>query len=75
MSEFAFAGTVDGRAVFSRTADNPMDVDSMAEMLALAILRKYGGPEGLRAHALALREQNEGKARRDRPCWAGRIRR
>lgn len=53
---FAYAGEVDGRAVYSRTEDGALDTERAAERLAWAILRKYGGADGLRKHGLALRE-------------------
>lgn len=55
---YALAGAVDGRPVYSRTAAG-LDTEAAAEALALAILRQYGGPEGLRQRGLALRRERE----------------
>lgn len=47
--------TIDGRAVYARQAEDMMD-SSPAEAIALAILRKYGGADGLRAEVMRRRE-------------------
>lgn len=60
--------TIDGRAVYARQAEDTRD-GSPAEAIALAILRKYGGAEGLRAEVMRRRE--EGNANREAHAHGG----
>lgn len=50
--------TIDGRAVRIRQAEDIRE-SSPAEAIALAILRKYGGADGLRAEVMRRRAEND----------------